>query len=457
MRRIPNPVISLSLLFLCLPLRAQEDPPPDQSARAAAMLQSAEEVMAQVEKLRGWKFKRPVRKDVQTVEQLRAYIEKQLFEEEYGEGKLDRTQAWLKALGLLPDGENFRHTVMDVLLSQIGGFYDPKQQAFFMMVEAADYGESAARMLIAHELCHALDDQYVDLQALMEPEDGRELTEDESFAIGGVVEGSATALMLAWMSQAIASGEFDIMEIMEMSRQQADQTEILLSAPPYFTLIAANYFVGRHFITKGEPLLPGMPGGALDTGASILEVAKNPPRSTEQLLHPDKYWDPDQRDEPVRLANEDAIAAQIAVVAGKDIVQTDTLGEMVCALMGLKVDHTLNANLMAQASYWTNRYSRGWGGDRLFLLGERRADGSENVEDAGVIWITAWDTEGDREEFTDAMTRHRGESPGLVVVESGRVAVFGMGSLRSADKAALQRILAACVFTADGQPWSAGG
>ena len=122
--------------------------------------------------------------------------------------------------------------------------------------------------------------------------------------------------------------------------------------------------------------------------------------------------------------------------------------------MGLRANHKLNPTLMAQASYWTNRYSRGWGGDRLFLVAERSEDGTEDLSTAGVVWITAWDTEEDREQFVGAVVNHRSENPGLVVVESGRVAVFGMGAMRDADPAELRRILQSCVFTSDGEPWS---
>ena len=53
------------------------------------------------------------------------------------------------------------------------------------------------------------------------------------------------------------------------------------------------------------------------------------------------------------------------------------------------------------------------------------------------MWVTAWDTEGDREEFVGAMKKHRGEQPGLAVAESGRVAVFGIGSRRDASSVTL--------------------
>ncbi len=71
-------LIPILLLLLPTVLCAQQTRQSDQSAKAAQMLKTAEQVMAQVEELRGWKFKRPVDKDIKDVEQLRAYIEKQL-------------------------------------------------------------------------------------------------------------------------------------------------------------------------------------------------------------------------------------------------------------------------------------------------------------------------------------------------------------------------------------------
>ena len=46
-------------------------------------------------------------------------------------------------------------------------------------------------------------------------------------------------------------------------------------------------------------------------------------------------------------------------------VERETLGKLVMALLGLRPGKKVNMTLMGSADYWTNKYSRGWGGDRL--------------------------------------------------------------------------------------------
>ena len=403
------------------------------------LLETADEVQKEVEALRGYEFKRPVQRAVMTKEELRDVLA-EMMAKEFGGGKLERSEAWLETLGLMPGDRGLRETLTDVLLSQIGGFYDPAKKSFFMMVEV--------RMMIAHELCHALDDQYCDLDALMRP--GRELSEDETYVVGGVVEGSATVLMSAWMALAIRNGA-DLGELGKMAEQQKDQMEVLLAAPTYCALLAANYMVGRHFITRGAGLADTDPD---DTGAAINDVVKDMPRSTEQLLHPDKYWVEDQRDEPVLLDDEDDIAGRIARLTGKLVVHRDTLGEMVSALVASPARRRLNAALMARADYWTNRAARGWGGDRLFLIADQAVTEGVRVERPGVVWVTVWDSDKDRSEFVKAVERYRAAEPGFDVVTDGRVAVFAFGAARSLADAGLQAILEACSFQQDGLAWT---
>lgn len=351
-------------------------------------------------------------------------------------------------MGLMPEAGSFAQTIMDVLISQVGGFYDPTEKAFFMMAESARFGDTVNRMLIAHELCHALDDQYVDLGKMMKHGSGGSLTDDESFAIGGVVEGSATALMFAWMKEKMRAGEVDMGQMLELQKAEAERNKTLLEAPRYFTLIVANYMVGQHFMTKGVGAMA--PGGDGDTGASIEDVAKNLPRSTEQLLHPEKYWDAGARDEPVRIADDDAVAKQIASWAGSPVIERNTLGELVAALVATGDDKKLNLVLVAQPTYWTNKYARGWGGDRLYLVGEQVDDGP--VSRAGAVWITAWDSVADREEFVAGVKRARGGR--CAVAEDGRVAVFGFGTC-AGKETDLAGVLQQARFTKDGAAWSA--
>ena len=447
-----TPALPVAAAVLCLLASAAaqepEEQPADPRAAAEAMLRSADEVMHQVEELRGYKFKAPVDKAVYTKAQLREHLAA-LMQKEYGGGKLERAEAWLRCLGLLPAGVDLGAKLTEVLLSQIGGFYDSERRSFFMMAEASVYGDTLGRMMIAHELCHALDDQYIDLRHLLKPKE-RELTEDESYVVGGVSEGSATALMSAWMQQAVKNGA-KLADLGKMAEQQKDQMAVLLEAPPYCSLLAANYMVGLHFITKGKGMAGIGPGG--DTGAAILEVGKAMPASSEQLLHPEKYWDPDKRDEPVVLVNAADLGSRVAAAMHGRVLERNTLGELVAALVAGPAQRKLNAALMARADYWTNKAARGWGGDCLLLVGKEAVTPGKAVVEPGVVWVTAWDTEQDRGEFVDAVTKYRGEQPGFAVAVAGRVAVFGFGSARRLGDAELAAVCDAAAFEQGGVAW----
>jgi hypothetical protein len=69
------------------------------------------------------------------------------------------------------------------------------------------------------------------------------------------------------------------------------------------------------------------------------------------------------------------------------------------------------------------------------------------------VWITAWDTERDRDEFTAALTKHRGGHPGFTQAVAARAAAFAFGAVRL-DEDALRALLAACRFVQDDKPWT---
>src|SRR5262249_23800134 len=113
----------------------------------------------------------------------------------------------------------------------------------------------------------------------------------------------------------------------------------------------------------------------------------------------------------------------------------------------------LNPVLMARADYWTNKAAKGWGGDSTILIGKEPVAAGHPVVDAGVVWITAWDTGQDREEFVDAVTSHRGEQPGFAVAVAGKVAVSGFGSARALGNELLGQVLEQARFEQGGAEW----
>jgi len=336
-------LLGLLLAGLAAPLAAQTSRP---AMGEADLVRMADEVEKDVERIRGWKFKKQVERKVYTEPELRKFIEKKLFEEELGGGKLERIEALLRVTGVIPETCDLRRTYMDVLLNQIGGFYDPETNAFYMLNrQGVDYGPLLTRVLVAHELTHALDDQYVDLDKLIKSSGD---TLDAGAAMGAVVEGSATVLMSVYMLQAQSSGKYDARELNEVMEAETKRSQAFLEAPLYFQTIVANYMCGMYFYA-GRDMQVMMGGGETDGIAErVLQAARKPPTSSEQILHPDKYWSRTERDEPVLV--RDADVEPLLERDGWYIVHRDTLGELLCGVAATPADRKTDLLLMAGAA-----------------------------------------------------------------------------------------------------------
>ncbi len=418
----------------------------------AQLVQMARDVEKQVEALRGWKFKHAVKTEVRNEQQLREYIEKKLFEEELGGGKLERTQALLRMVGLIPLDCDLRQTFIDVLLNQVGGFYDPDTKMFYMLQRSGvDYGPLLNRTLVAHELTHALDDQHLDLEKLMK---SREMTEDWAMTIGAVVEGSATALMTRYLMQEQASGEYDAEELSRVIADEMARSRAFTQSPPYFSRLMASYVCGMFFVQR-DTLMLADPLGEQQVGEHMLRLAKSPPVSTEQILHPEKYWDAAQRDLPVLVDDEDA--QRLWRGTGLHAVHSDTLGEMSCALLTNPADQTLNLLAASLPTYWTNDAASGWDGDRFYLLaaGDSLEQARKELRGLKGLWVTLWDTKDDRDEFVETYQDARPAEGRRMFLLGQRGAVFLFG-FDAAATAAIQSKLRELPlrFSSDGKAWS---
>lgn len=432
---------ALSLLFslvagsLAIAQTSQSQP---SGLSSAELIELARKIEPEVERLRGWKFKHKVKMDVYEEPALRAYIEKKVFEEQYGDGKLERTQAFLRLVGLIPPDCDLRKTTLDVLLSQIGGFYDPPTKSFYMLKRAGvDYGPLLNQVLIAHELTHALDDQYHDLDKLLSQ---RELSEDQSMALASVVEGSATLLMIHYMRAAMEklAGEDELAlqrDLQRVMQSEIERSRPFLEAPRYFSSLVAAYMCGAWFVTRNNPEEWGDAAAGPRVGERVLSALRDPPQSTEQILHPEKYWDKAQRDEPI-LFDDDALS-RLLEPPGRHTIERNTVGELYCAILTAPPGEPFNLMAASMPTYWTNDAATGWGGDRFFLLsdGATAAEARKDLKRPRGVWITAWDTPDDRDEFFDDYVQR--EMAGRVAKKLGaRAAVFYFG-FDAADAAAL--------------------
>jgi len=357
---------------------AEVAPLADDEARTQAELEAVTaEIQAEVAELRGQEFLRPVAVQVTDGEGFVKYALERL-ESMGGKEQLQAEEELAKMLGLVPPSMDYLQVTLDMLEGQVGGFYDPASEAFYLM-EA--FTGPIARIILAHELTHALDDQLYDLDGTFE---ARLDDRDGSAAFSAVVEGSGTAVMNLWTMQNI--GELDPEDLKKISDLTAESMAGVPAA--LWKPMIGSYTQGQAFLNKGYRLLKR-------EGKSMTDVTRmafeDPPHTTEQILHPEKYWDAERRDEPLRFE-----LGAPDLPEGWGLLDQSTLGEMALAMLAEEEPEVDLADPMSMLSVsYTNDAARGWGGDRTALYG-RGAD-------RFLFVVTYWDSEEDASEFAAAL------------------------------------------------------
>ena len=337
------------------------------------------EIQSQVESIRGDAFKRPVAVKITDKAGFLEYVTKRMAAMG-GAEKIALEEQVAKMLGLIPPSMDYQQELLDMLEGQVGGFYDPASETFYLM---ESFTGGFARLILAHELTHALDDQYFDLDGSFE---ALLNDRDASSAYHAVVEGSGTSLMMVWTMQHL--DELKMEDLQELAAQQSDS---LAGVPAtIWKPLLFSYQQGQSFLQKGYRLLKKQGKSMADVTRMAFEA---PPTSTEQVLHPEKYWDAERRDDPRRL---EISASELP--EGWTLLETSTIGELLFALVSEGPKEIDFADLGAlQAIEFTNTAAAGWGGDRAALYGR---------EGARFLYVVSdWDTSEDAQEFESALRR----------------------------------------------------
>jgi hypothetical protein len=358
----------------------------------------ARSVASRVEELRGLRFQRPVPATLVDAAATRAYLQEQI--ERSGDGeRAHMEQIAYAQLGLLPSDRDLLADMLDLLDEQLLAYYDPEAQALFVrdILPAA-----SGAMIVAHELTHALDDQHLGLQRMLESPEG---DDDRALAARAVVEGSGTLVMTRFLVEEIRATRLPFSALGDLAKAEGSRTARLAEAPPILqrTLIAP-YLLGQVFLLRGNPLglVQGVPA------ADLAEAFAHPPTSTEQLIHPEKYWGPGPREETPPVAPGDLSAV---LGPGFALAYEGTLGELGLAVLGGLGPVDVADPAVALPGAWTNPVGAGWGGDRLQLY----VRGEERV----TLLVTRWDTLEDAAEFVRAM----GDPHREILVRDREVAV----------------------------------
>lgn len=251
---------------------------PNASARSAAtadFLATADEVLGQMSEITGLKLLTPLKKSLRSREEIRAYVIKQMNEDKNpAERYADARSA--EAFGLLPKGFDLDTFMVNVLTEQIEGLYDPKAREFYI----ADWSPlDEQRMVMAHELTHALEDQHFHIEAWSR---AAKPNEDAELARDAVLEGSAMAAMVDFLMLGTGRSLKDLPEFdPSMLIGDLGATPTLKSAPPFLKdALIFPYISGLNF---SAAVLKNSGWSAL---AGVFE---KPPVSTQQILHPGLY------------------------------------------------------------------------------------------------------------------------------------------------------------------------
>lgn len=269
----------------------------------------------------------------------------------------------LLRIGVL-DGEDattVTRSVLDFYVSQVLGLYDASARQM-VVVEGAG-GDIGAEMVFAHELEHAAQDIRFGLPGKVEMLAG---DGDAQRAAAAVAEGEAIVVMVEVMSGGgrLEAADLDAGTGELLANLGALQPD--LPGVPRF-LVAETLFP----YTEGTRLVVE----ALQRGGwgAVEALMRQPPLSTEQILHPERHADPPR---VVRDSELPLLPAQF------EVVHRDVLGEW-----GLRtwLEGALPAAAAAAAA-------AGWDGDILRV--------SRRVEyDAWRMdWVSLWDSPGEAEE-----------------------------------------------------------
>jgi hypothetical protein len=273
-------VLTVSWLFggpTLLGQQAATAPPPATQPKVniAEFAATADEVLKQVSEITGLKLLVPLKKTLRSRDEIRAYVIREMNEEKKPAERYAEARS-AEAFGLIPKGFDLDNFMIDLLTEQIAGLYDPKAREFYI----ADWiALDDQRMVMAHELTHALQDQHFQIEAW---EKAARPNDDAELAREAVLEGSAMAAMIDYLLKGTGHSVEDLPAI-DPSVFAGDMSKSpkLQEAPQFLKdAMIFPYFGGLTFSTA--ILKPAGWNG-------LSAVFAKPPLSTQQILHPALY------------------------------------------------------------------------------------------------------------------------------------------------------------------------
>ncbi len=335
---------------------------------------------ARVEAARGLPFRRPVRALTVREDQVEALLGAEL-DRTLPPDERAREQALATGLGILPAGVDLRLALLAFTAKSVAGFYSPREGRLYVVEGAAAAAGGGGEDVLVHELAHALQDQHSELLGVLL---GITDNGDLGFALSALLEGEATYVERADAAQATGSDRISPAALGALFRADPPAAD----GPPLFV---------RETIVRVYPLGYALADAlARSGGERALDAAlADPPLSSEQLLHPERYLDPALRAPLVLLPTA-------AAAPGCAQLGSNSYGEL-----GVQVWLRETGLVEGAAAVAAD----GWDGDRAWRFA---CDG-----DPRVAWLVQLSDEREANEL-DAAFRSRLEWRGDLALRADR-------------------------------------
>ena len=252
------------------------------NARNAAIVAATAEVLKETSEIRELGILKPVKSGAQS----RAAIEQMLIRnlnEQVTPAEMHATEVSLRKFGLAPADFQYRPFIIKLLTEQVAGYYDPKVQKFHL----ADWLEvEGQKPVMAHELTHALQDQHFNLRRFEKWPQG---DSDAQLAAHALIEGDATLAMTIYMAKnPLVALAFSRTLLTGVATEQYDQAPRAIRESLIFPYLQGSEWATALFKRGGWPM--------------VSSAFTRLPLSTEQILHPEKYFNYER---PVKIVLPD--------------------------------------------------------------------------------------------------------------------------------------------------------
>ena len=259
----------------------------------------------------------------------------------------------LFALGTVPASFDYRRGLLQVMRSELLGFYEPHEKTMFL---GADLHGQELDATLWHELVHALQDQHYGLEKML---DWSNDAGDWQGAVHALAEGDATSAMIdalyagkGMLAPDLPDSVMDLQSALSAGTVQAVPAIIKRS-------VVAPYVDGLSFVNAlrrrgGWPAVAG--------------AWQRLPKSTEQVLHLDKY--------DVQEAPEALPALASGPVGPSSATYSDVYGEETLRVL---FEEWMPARAAHDAA-------SGWAGDRVTTFSDGKL--------TSVAWHIRYDSEG---------------------------------------------------------------